>query len=525
MMKVLIPTKLDRVVQDLLAANGHYKVVQQETSDLPALAAQHPDTHALIVRSEKVTPAVLDALPQLKVIVRAGSGYDTIDTKYARKKGVDVMTTPGANANAVAEEVVALMLADARHVVAADPSTRAGKWEKNKFMGREVSGKTVGVVGLGAIGQLVAKRLGGFDCEIIGYDPVISVERARSVGVEVVELATLFERSDYITLHIPENNDTRGMINASLLGRMKKGATLINCARSGVINEEDLRKAKAERGLRFLNDVYPKDAEGPKTVADIADIMLPHLGASTKEANFKAAQHAAQQLIDFDEKGITSYVVNRDIPPGLDGAYAELAFTVARLCRHLIGPESKLKLIETSFYGALKAYADWLLVPVVAALSEDFDRSMDSKAARQYLRDMGVDYQDREPDEKKQYENAITLDLTGSVGGDLLRRVSIRGTVTDGIMVIARINDFQKLYFEPKGPTCVFIYKDRPGVLGQIGAAMAGAGINIDDVRNPHDSKGENSIAILKVNLRVPEEIMQRVAKAIEAQSAFCVEL
>ena len=525
MKKVLVPTKLDKVVQETLAAHGQYTVVQQETTDLPALAAQHPDTHAMIVRSEKVTPAVLDALPQLKVIVRAGSGYDTIDTKYARKKGVDVMTTPGANANAVAEEVLALMLADARHIVPADPSTRAGKWEKNKFMGREVSGKTVGIVGLGAIGQLVARRLSGFECTVIGYDPVISAERARSVGVDVVDLSVLFERSDYITLHIPENNETRGLVNAALLGRMKKGATLINCARGGVVNEADLRAVKAERGLRFLNDVYPKDAEGDKPVADIADIMLPHLGASTKEANFKAAQHAAQQLIDFDEKGVTTYVVNRDIPPGLAEAYPELAYTVARLCRHLMGADAKLKLIETSFYGSLKKYGNWLLVPIVAALSEDFDRSMDHKAARQYLKEKGVDFQDRETDDKKHYENAITLDLTGSVGGDLLRHVSIRGTVTDGILVIARINDFQKLYFEPKGPTCVFIYRDRPGVLGQIGAALAAAGINIDDVRNPHDSKGDHSIAILKVNRKLPEAVLQKIAHDIDAATAFCAEL
>ena len=525
MKKVLIPTKLDKVAQETLAAHGGYAVVQQEAPDLAAFAASHADAHALIVRSEKVTPAVLEALPKLKVIVRAGSGYDTIDTKSARRKGVDVMTTPGANANAVAEEVVALMLADARHLVAADPSTRAGKWEKNKFMGREISGKTIGIVGLGAIGQLVARRLSGFECTLVGYDPVISAERAASVGIEVVDLPVLFERADYITLHIPENNETRGLVSGALLGRMKKGATLVNCARAGVINEDDLRKAKAERGLRFLNDVYPKDAEGPKTVADIADLMVPHLGASTKEANFKAAQHAAQQLIDFDDKGITTYVVNRDIPPGLGEAYPELAYTLARLSRHMMGADAKLKLIETSFYGSLMKYSNWLLAPIVAALSEDFDRSMDHKAARQYLAEKGVDYQDRETDERKHYENAITLDLTGSVGGDLLRHVSIRGTVTDGILVIARINDFQKLYFEPKGPTCVFTYRDRPGVLGQIGAALAEAGVNIDDVRNPHDTKGDHSIAILKVNRKVPDEVVHRIAKAISATISFCIEL
>lgn len=527
MKKVLIPTKLDKIARETLEAHGGYKVIQEEPADVGAFASSHPDAYALIVRSEKINAGILDKLPELKVIVRAGSGYDTIDIKHARKRGVDVMSTPGANANAVAEEVIALMLADARHLVAADPSTRAGKWEKNKFMGREISGKTVGIVGLGAIGQLVAKRLSGFDVKLIGFDPVMSEERARSFGVEVMDLGSLFEKADYVTLHIPENNDTRGLINASLLSRAKKGATLINCARAGVIAEEDLRKAKAEKALRFLNDVYPKDAEGPKTVTDIADIMLPHLGASTKEANFKAALHAAQQLIELDEKGISSYIVNRDIPAGLDRSYADLAFTLSKLCRHMVGVDAKLKLIETSFYGSLKSYSNWLLVPVVAALSEsdEFDRSSDFKAARKYLSDMGVDYADRETDERKGYENSITIDLTASVGGDMLRHASIRGTVTDGILMIARINDFQKLYFEPKGSIVVFTYKDRPGVLGQIGAALAQAGVNIDDVRNPHDSKGENSVAILKVNQRVPDDVMQQIAKGIKAQIAFNAEL
>lgn len=525
MKKVLIPTKLNPVVKDILDANGHYTVIMEETADLAGFVRRHADAYALIVRSEKVTAEIIDALPALKVVIRAGSGYDNIDTKYARKKNIDVMTTPGANANAVAEEVVALMLADARHLIKADASCRAGQWEKKAFMGREVSGKTVGIIGLGAIGQLVAKRLSGFECQVIGYDPVLSQDRAAQLGVELVDLPTLFERSDYVTLHIPENNETRGLVNAALLSRMKKGATLVNCARAGVVVEDDLRKAKAEKGLRFLNDVYPKDAEGPKSVADIADIMVPHLGASTKEANTKAAALAAQELIEFDEKGISSYIVNRGIPAGLDEAYCELAYTLGKLSRCLVGREAKLKLIETSFYGTLKPYAQWLLVPVVAALNEDFDRSLNFAAAKKYLADMGVDYNDRETDERKGFESSITLDLTGSVGKDLLRSVSVRGTVTENVLMISRINDFHNLYFVPQGHTVVFIYKDRPGVLGQIGAALAAAHVNIDDVRNPHDTKGEMSIAILKVNQAVPAEVIDRVAKDIKATTHFAVDL
>jgi D-3-phosphoglycerate dehydrogenase len=523
--KVLIPTKLDAIAKNLLEARGNYTVVQEDKVDLLEMAGRHSDAYAVIVRSEKVTPEIIDALPGLKLIIRAGAGYNTIDIKYARKKGIDVMNTPGANSNAVAEEVVALMLADARHLIEADASCRRGEWEKTKFMGREITGKTIGIVGLGYIGQLVAKRLAGFDMTLIGYDPVISTERASQMNVELLDLPAIFERSDYITLHIPENNETKGMINYSLLSKMKKGATLINCARSGVVKEDDLRKAKAEKGIRFLNDVYPKDEEGPKSVADIADIMVPHLGASTKEANANAAKLAAQQLIDYDDKGIISAVVNRDIPAGLDEAFADLSFTLAKLCRQVVGRDLKLKLVETSFYGNLKPFSNWLIIPVVAALSDDFDRSMDSKAARQFLKDMGIDYNDRETDEHKKYGSSITVDMTGNLDADHLRHASIRGTLAEGNLMISRINDFDKLYFEPKGHTVFFTYDDRPGILGRIGAAMAAAGINIDDVRNPHDSKGKQSLAFLKVNKPVPEEVIKSVAKEINAHSAFYVEL
>ena len=522
---VLIPTKLDKVARELLEKNGNYTVVQEEKTELPTLAKQHPDAYALIVRSEKVTKEVIDALPSLKVVMRAGAGYNTIDTKYARKKGIDVMTTPGANANAVAEEVVALMLADARHLVEADPSCRKGEWEKSKFMGREITGKTIGVVGLGFIGKLVAKRLTGFEMTLLGYDPIISEERARQMGIQLVDLPTLFEKCDYVTLHIPENSETKGLINASLLSKMKKGATLINCARAGILNETDLRALKAEKGIRFLNDVYPKDEPGPKTVTDIADIMVPHLGASTKEANSMAAKRAAEELIEFDEKGITSYIVNRDIPEGLDPAYGELAFLLTKVCRLVVGKDTKLQQIETSFYGHLKSFSDWLMVPVTAALSDAFDRSSDANAARAFLKDMGVKCGDRETDEKKGYGNSITIDLIGGVDAGVLHRASVRGTVAEGVIMISRINDFQKLYFEPKGHTVIFAYKDRPGILGRIGGALAKAGINIDDVRNPHDTKGEKSVAILRVNKAVPDDVIKAVAKEIDASSGFYAEL
>lgn len=526
MKKVLIPTKLDKAARQMLEKNGGYQVVQDDQTPLPDLIKAHPDTYALIVRSEKVPADVINALPALKVIIRAGAGVNTIDIKHARKKGIDVMNTPGANSNAVAEEVIALILADARHLIKADASCRKGDWEKKAFMGRELTGKTVGVVGLGAIGALVAKRLAGFECRLLGYDPFVAPDRAADMGVELADLPTLFAACDYITLHLPENEQTRNLVGVDLLGRMKPGATLVNCARAGILVEEDLRKIKAEKKLRFLNDVYPKDAEGPKSVADIADIMLPHLGASTVEANFNAAVRSAEELIEYDEKGVTSYVVNRDIPEGLDPAYCELAFTLARLARAVAGRTSQVKLIETSFYGTLKPFARWLITPVAAGVGEgEVDRSLDAGAVLRYLQDRGIEYADRDTDNRKGYKNSITVDVTVGLGGDTLRRASVRGTVAEGHPMVARIDDYDQLYFTPKGHTVVFSYRDRPGVLGRIGSALAEAGINIDDVRNPHDVKGETSLAILKVNRPVPEKTMDDITRAIEAHLAFCIEL
>ena len=310
MKKVLIPTKLDKVAAGLLAAKN-YNVVQDADTPLADLIAANSDAEVLIVRSEKITAAEIDALPNLKLVVRAGAGFNTIDTKYARSKNIDVMNTPGANSNGVAEEVVAMMLAASRHLVAADISTRAGLWEKKKFMGQEVTGKTVGILGLGHIGQLLVKRLAGFEVKALGFDPVLTEERAREIGVELTTVERIFAESDYISLHIPENDATRGMINAKLFALMKPGAMLINCARAGIINEADLRAAKAEKKIIYCNDVYPKDEAGEKSIADVADLMLPHIGANTLEANFVAARRSAEQTIAYFEQGATTWVVNK----------------------------------------------------------------------------------------------------------------------------------------------------------------------------------------------------------------------
>ena len=520
---ILIPTKLDTAAADILRDNG-FDVVQDADKPLDELVRAHADAIGLIVRSEKITAAVIDALSNLKVIVRAGSGYDNVDTKHARRQGIDVMNTPGANANAVAEEVIALVLAAYRHVIPADASTRTGAWEKKKFMGRELSKKTVGIVGLGNIGQLVAQRLAGFDNRILVYDPVVSADKAEELGAELCSLQELFAAADIITLHLPETDETQGMINRDLLSVTKSGVILINCARAGIVNEDDVRAIKADKDLIFCTDVYAADAPGEKSVADIADIMLPHLGANTSEANRNAACRAAEQLVAYVQRGVCTHVVNRAVPEGLDEGHVELAFYLAKVARHYLGTETPPSRVEASFYGGLDEYSNWLLAPIVSGLSAHFDSLFDYQDAAEYLEEKGIAYVKRDGDDSKKYGRSMTIDLfEGS--GTTFSKVSVRGTLTESNPMVSRIDGFDKLYFDPQGHSVLVAYEDRPGVLAKITGVMAKHAINIDDMRAPHDTKTGESMAVLKVNRPVSQVMLDEITEATSARRAVHIEI
>ncbi len=524
MKQVLIPTKLETICRDLLTQK-QFTVIQDADCPLAEQVKKYPDTEGIVVRSEKVTAEIIDALPKLKVVIRAGAGYDNIDTKHARKRGVDVMNTPGANANGVAEEVIAMVLAYYRHVIPGDATTRKGLWEKKNYMGREVAHKTLGIVGLGNIGRLVAQRLAGFEIKVLAFDPVIAPAKAAEIGAEMVSIEEIFKRSDIVTLHVPETPETRGMVNMSLLKLMKTGAVLVNCARAGIINEADLRTIKKEKKLGFCNDVYAEDAAGEKSVADIADVMLPHLGASTHEANWTAAKRAAEQLIAYVERGVTTYVVNKGIPEGLNESYKQLAFHVASVGRSFLGLERSVRRIECSFYGDLQHFAKWFLPPVVRAISPDFDQMGDPSDAEAFLADKGITVELRNTDEGKKYGSSMTIDLVAGTN-DAMEQVSIRGTIAEGNLMISRINDFDKLYFMPEGHSLMVVYRDRPGVLAKITTACADQNINIEDIRSPHDSKtGTTSLAVLKVNKAVPAETVERIRRETQSDKVVAVSI
>ncbi|MEA4861898.1 MAG: NAD(P)-dependent oxidoreductase [Victivallaceae bacterium] len=516
MKKVLIPTKLDKFAAKLLTENG-FDVVQDADTPIDALVSANPDAAVVIVRSEKITPEIIDALPQLKLIVRAGAGFNTIDIKYARKHNVDVMNTPGANSNAVAEEVVAMILGAYRHLVVGDVTTRAGQWEKKKLMGSELTGKTIGILGLGHIGQLLVKRLSGFEVKALGHDPFISADFAKQLGVELASVEDIFSKADIISLHIPENNETRGMIDAHLFALMKSGAMLVNCARSGVVNEADLRAAKQAKKIIYCTDVYPKDEPGEKSVVDVADLMLPHLGANTNEANFAAAKRAAEQTVDYFERGITTAVVNKALPDNFDPMYQELAFVVTKIAHKALGCEQPSR-IATSFYGKLHEFAKWMTGPIAAAISPEVDQ-YDAADAADFFARRGVEVVNREVDDSKNYGNAMTIDLFA--GKDAIHTVSVRGTTAENNLMISRIGEFEHIYLEPSGNILFVQYADAPGMIGKIAGILGEKNININDIRAPRNPRCDKALAIFKTNVDVPQILVDKIREAVNAELAF----
>lgn len=522
-MKILIPTKLDPAAAGALKADG-YDVVQNDSDPIDVQVAAHPDAAGLIVRSEKVTKDIIDALPSLKCIIRAGAGYDNIDYVYARTKGIDVMNTPGANSNAVAEEVIAMILAAYRYVVPADTTTRAGEWNKKKYMGRELTRKTVGILGLGNIGRMLVKRLQGFECTVLGYDHFLSRQRALNIGATPAELEEIFSTADIISIHVPGGPATRNMINAHLIGLMKDGAMLVNCARYGVVDEEALRAALAAgKHIIYCTDVHPKDTAAMQPSADVADVILPHLGANTKEANKMAAMRAASQMSRYFADGDTSCVVNAETPADLNPAHLQLAAMLGKLC-YQAGGCKPIRRIECTFYNNLRTFRKWFTPWILQGAVPGAERGLMPAAAEASLREHGIVFKAREPKDDKNYDDSLTLDLIMEENGEQ-KVSSVRGLVVDGVPVVSRIDAFDHLYAALSGHTLVLRYQDRPGVIATIGQLLSQAGINIDNIIAPADHASGDALAVVKTNRPVSEEQTKSIARAIAAKLAFSLSL
>ncbi|WP_342640863.1 phosphoglycerate dehydrogenase [Rhodoligotrophos ferricapiens] len=471
------------------------------------------DYDGLAVRSAtKVTVKVLEAAQNLKVIGRAGIGVDNIDVPAATTKGVIVMNTPHGNAITTAEHAIALMMALARQIPEANASTQAGKWEKSRFMGVELTSKVLGIIGCGNIGSIVADRAIGLKMKVIAFDPFLSEERALELGVEKVELDELLRRADIISLHTPLTDKTRGIIDAAAIAKMRKGVRIINCARGGLVVEADL-KAALESGhvAGAALDVFEVEPAKENALFGMPNVVCtPHLGASTAEAQENVALQVAEQMSDYLLYGAVSNAVNM---PSITAEEAPRLKPFVRLAEQLGSFAGQLT--ETSFRAIRIEYAgdvaEMNVRALTSALLAGLFRPMLSDVnmvnAPVIARERGIAVDEVLQSQRGTFENYIRL----TVSTERQER-SVAGTVfSDGkprIIQIKSINMEAEL-----GQHMLYVTnEDKPGFIGALGTLLGSSGINIATFHLGREAQGKDAIALVEIDEPLPADVLEKVA-------------
>ncbi len=511
MAKVLISDKMSPLALDVFKERGIDAEMKPEIT-MEELKACIGDYDGLAVRSRtKVKADIIEAADGLKVIGRAGIGVDNIDIDAATQRGIVVMNAPFGNSITTAEHAIAMMFALARDIPEASTSTHAGKWEKNRFMGVEVTGKTLGVIGCGNIGSIVADKALGLGMKVVAYDPYLSPERATDIGVEKIELDDLFKRSDFVSLHTPLTDATRDIISAKSIAKMKKGVRIINCARGGLVVEEDL-KAALESGhvAGAALDVLNEEPATESILFGMENVVLtPHLGASTTEAQEKVAVQIAEQMSDFLLEGSVVNAINTPSISAEDAPkltpYMKLAEQMGSFAGQVT--ESAIKGIKIDYEGAV---ADQNTKPLTAAILQGvlapLLESVNLISAPQIAKDRDISVSESHCPECDSYQTLIRLTVTTekqtrSLAGtlfdaDIPRLVNIKGIAVD-----ARL-----------GPNMLYITnQDKPGFIGALGTTLGDAGINIATFSLGRTDMGGDAIALVEIDQPADDDLMQKV--------------
>jgi D-3-phosphoglycerate dehydrogenase len=477
-----------------------------------ALAAKIAAYDGLAVRSAtKVTAALLAETSALKIVGRAGIGVDNIDVPAATQRGVVVMNTPYGNAITAAEHAIAMMFALARQIPAADRSTQAGKWEKSRFMGVELSGKTLGVIGCGNIGAIVADRAHGLKMRVVGYDPFLSEERAVALGIERVTLDELLARSDFVTLHTPMTDATRGMLDTKALAKLKPGARLINCARGGLIVEEDLAVA-LDQGIvaGAAIDVFVEEpaTENPLFGRDNV-VATPHLGAATAEAQENVAVQIAEQMSDFLLTGAVTNAVNMPSLSAEDARrlkpYMKLAEQIGSFAGQLT--DSGIKSVSVEYEGAIAEFnVKPLTATALAGLLAPQLTAVNIVNAPVICRERDIRVSETLQPEPGDYQMLMRITVTGEGGAR-----SIAGTVFAGDKPRLVAVDGMPLEAE-LGQHVLFVRNlDKPGFIGALGNALGAASINIATMHLGRTAPGQDAICLVEVDQPLPAELLDKV--------------
>jgi D-3-phosphoglycerate dehydrogenase len=487
--------------------------------DKDKLAATINGFDGLAIRSAtKVTGKLLEQAKNLKVIGRAGIGVDNVDIPAATARGIIVMNTPFGNSITTAEHAISLMLALARQIPEADSSTRAGKWEKNKFLGVEIFGKTLGIIGCGNVGSIVADRALGLKMKVIAYDPFLSGERALKLGVEKVELDELWRRADFITLHTPLTEKTRNIINAETLAHMRRGVRLINCARGELIDDAALVAAlKSGHVAGAALDVFREEPATQSVLFGLPNVVCtPHLGASTMEAQENVALQIAEQMSDYLLRGAISNAVNFPSISAEEAPKLKPFIALAEKLGSFAGQltESGIKQVRLTYEGVVaQMNTKALTSAAVAGLLRPMLQEVNAVSAPIVAKDRGIIVEDTRRDAEGDHDSLITL----AVVTDRQTR-SVSGTVfADGR---PRIVDIKGIRMDAEfAPSMLYVTnQDKPGFIGRFATLLAEAGINIATFHLGRESPGGNAIALVEVDGSVPAEVLAKVRQIPNVQ-------
>jgi D-3-phosphoglycerate dehydrogenase len=511
--RVLISDKISPASVKIFTDRGVEVDYQPDLGkDRDALAAIIGNYDGLAVRSAtKVTSKVLREAGNLKVIGRAGIGVDNIDIPAATQKGVIVMNTPFGNSITTAEHAIALLLALAREIPAADQSTQAGKWEKTRFLGVEITGKTLGLIGCGNIGSIVSDRALGLKMKVVAFDPFLSFERAQDLGVEKVEIEDLLARADFITLHTPLTEKTKNIVSADALNKTKRGVRIINCARGGLVDEGALRVALDSghvAGAAF--DVFSTEPATDNPLFGHPNVICtPHLGASTTEAQENVALQVAEQMSDYLVKGAVSNALNM---PSITAEEAPRLTPFVYLAEHLGSfagqlTESTIKAITVEYAGDVaEMNTRALTAALVSGLLRPILSEVNMVNAPVVARERGIAVDETRQTKRGAYETYIRL----TVKTDVLER-SVAGTVfSDGK---ARIIQIKGINMEASFASNMLYVtnKDRPGFIGRLGTLLGNEKVNIANFNLGRAAPGEDAISLIEIDEPITDGVLEKV--------------
>ncbi|MDB5698600.1 MAG: phosphoglycerate dehydrogenase [Alphaproteobacteria bacterium] len=512
MPKVLISDQMDPNAAEIFRANG-VEVDEKPGLSKDELLAIIGEYDGLAIRSAtKVTKEVLEAAVNLKVVGRAGIGVDNVDIPAATAKGVIVMNTPFGNSITTAEHAIALMFALARELPAADNSTQAGKWEKNRFMGVELTNKTLGLIGAGNIGSIVADRALGLRMKVVAFDPFLSAERAIDLGVEKVELDELLARADFITLHTPLTDQTRNILNRENLAKTRKGVRIINCARGGLIDEAAL-KEMLESGhvAGAALDVFTEEPAKENALFGTPGLVAtPHLGASTTEAQVNVAIQVAEQMADYLVRGGVSNALNVPSLSAEEAPKLRPYMAVAEQLGSLVGQLAHGSIAGLSIETE-GAAAELNMKPITSAVLAGFMRvhsdTVNMVNAPVMAKERGLDVREVRHDREGDYHTllrvtAMTQAGERTVAGTLFGNGAPRLVELFGIKVEAEL----------AGEMLYIVNEDVPGFIGRVGTTLGEAGVNIGTFQLGRRSAGGEAVLLLSVDNHVEDDVVRKIA-------------